>query len=158
MITLKSPREIEKMREAGSIVARAFEVIRSMVKPGVRTIELDRAVKETIVELGGEPAFYGYRGFPGNICVSINEEVVHGIPGNRRLKEGDIVSVDIGVKRRGYFGDAAITLPVGTVSEEAEKLLQVCREALDLAVARIRPNERLSTISRTIQEHAEGRG
>ena len=159
MIVLKSPREIALMRDAGQILVAAMRTCRDLVKPGVSTLEIDREVEALIRERRAKPAFKGYRGFPATICASINEEVVHGIPAaTRRLEEGDIVGLDFGAIVDGYYADAAMTLPVGEVSEQARRLIEVTREALDLAIAQARPGRRLGDVSAAVQRHAEGAG
>ena len=159
MIVLKSPREITLMREAGQILVAAMRMCRDLVKPGVSTLEIDREVEALIRERRAKPAFKGYRGFPATICASINEEVVHGIPAaTRRLEEGDIVGLDLGAIVDGYYADAAMTLPVGEVSERARRLIEVTREALDLAIAQARPGRRLGDVSAAVQRHAERAG
>lgn len=158
LINIRSPREIECMRRAGAIVAAVLALCKRLAAPGVATQELDEAAEALIRERGGIPLFKGYRGFPGNICASINEEVVHGIPGSRKLCAGDILSVDVGVKLGGYCGDAAVTLPVGDVSDEAERLMQVTRAALERAIATLRPNARLAEVSGAVQTYAESQG
>lgn len=136
MIIRKSIEEIEIMREAGRIVAQTLEAIKRAVKPEISTIKLDKIAEDFITKKGAKPAFKGYRGFPAAICVSINEGVVHGIPSCRRLKEGDIISIDIGVEYRGFHGDAAITLPVGRVSSEASRLIEIAKKALQMGISR----------------------
>jgi methionyl aminopeptidase len=157
-VTLKSPREIEKMRVAGRIVAETHELARKMIEPGVRTIDLDEAIAKLIKDRGGEAAFLGYHGYPASICVSVNDEVVHGIPGRRRIEPGDVVSVDVGVRYEGYYGDAAVTIICGKGSDEARRLVEVCEKALELAVAAVKPGEMLSTVSRTVQTYVESNG
>ena len=129
MISLKSPREIEAMRRAGRITAQARALAGSMVRPGVTTHEIDRAVRRFIESHGAKPSFLGYGGFPASACVSVNEEVIHGIPGARKLKEGDIVSVDVGAYIGGFHGDCAATYPCGQVSPQAEELIRVTRQS-----------------------------
>ncbi len=159
MIVLKSAREIALMRQAGQILVAAMRMCRDLVKPGVSTLEIDREVEALIREYRARPAFKGYRGFPATVCASINEEVVHGIPAaHRRLKEGDIVGLDLGAIVDGYYADAAVTLPVGEVSEEARRLIDVTREALELAIAVTRPGKRLGDVSATVQRRAEAAG
>ena len=164
MIMLKSPREIDLLREAGVIVAETLELMREHAVPGVSTAELDRIAEDHIRSRGAEPAFKGYRvpgirdAYPASICASVNEEVVHGIPSDRKLCEGDILSVDVGTCKNKYFGDAAITIAIGNVSEEARKLLEATEGALMAAIAVIRPDMPLSEISRAVQQYAEGRG
>ncbi len=155
---LKSPAEIEVMREAGRITASALRVVGEAVVPGVTTAQLDEIAAEHIRKEGGKPAFLGYRGFPATLCVSVNDEVVHGIPGKRRLREGDIVSVDCGVVVDGYYGDAAMTFPVGRVSDEARRLMDVTRDALDAAIARCRPGMRLGDVGNAVQTVVERAG
>ncbi|MBI3457693.1 MAG: type I methionyl aminopeptidase [Candidatus Rokubacteria bacterium] len=159
MIVLKSPREIALMRQAGQVVVAAMRMCRDLVKPGISSLEIDQEVEALIRERGAKPAFKGYRGFPATVCVSINEEVVHGIPAaHRRLKEGDIVGLDFGAIVEGYYGDAAITVPVGEISQDVQRLLDVTRESLDLAIAVARPGNRLGDISATVQRHVEAAG
>lgn len=134
MINIKSAREIELMRHAGHIVAKAHQLIRAHVRPGVTTKELDQMVQQLIEQEGAVPSFLGYRGYPASICASVNEEVVHGIPSNRRLVEGDILSVDIGVQYQGYHGDSAWTYAVGTISKAHQQLLDVTEQALMVAL------------------------
>lgn len=158
MIICKSRDEIGKMREAGWLVAQVLSKMEDLVKPGVTTEELDQFAEELILKSGATPAFKGYRGFPKSICVEINECVVHGIPDSRRLKEGDILGIDVGVQLNGYYGDAAVTYPVGKVSAEARKLIAVTRQALLHAIEYCRVGNRLSDISHAIQSVAEGNG
>ncbi|MDK2785171.1 MAG: methionyl aminopeptidase [Bacillota bacterium] len=158
MIILKSPQEIDIMRAAGRLTALTIAELKRAIRPGVTTAELDALAEDFITRHGGIPAFKGYQGFPGSICASINEEVVHGIPGLRQVKSGDIISIDIGAIVDGYVGDAAFTAPVGEVSEEALELLRVTEEALYRGIAEARPGRRLSDISHAIQAHAEKAG
>lgn len=147
------------MRDAGQIVVAVFAALGKAVRPGTTTGELNRVVEETIARAGAVPLFKGYRGFPASSCVSVNHEVVHGIPTRKRkLGQGDIVSVDVGVRYRGYCGDAAVTFPVGAVSAEAQQLLDGCHEALRRGVAAARPGNRLSQIGAAIQTYAERQG
>lgn len=139
-------------------MAQALQRLKEAIRPGVTTGELDRLAEDFIRRHGGMPAFKGYRGYPASLCVSVNEEVVHGIPGDRKLREGDIVSLDLGVVMEGYYGDAAITVPVGEISEEARRLLKVTEEALYKGIEQARPGKRLSDISYAIQKHVEGAG
>jgi methionyl aminopeptidase len=155
MITLKSKREIELMRSASRIVAEVLQELRLHCRPGVTTLELDRIAEEKTVRLGGRPAFKGYRGYPGSLCASINQEVVHGIPSARVLVDGDIVGLDYGVIFSGYFGDAAITMPIGDVAADVNQLLRVTEECLYLGIEQMVPGRHLSDISRAIQIHAE---
>lgn len=158
MIILKSSKEIEYMREAGKIVAYAHEVVREAIKPGITTKELDEIAEKEIRKYNAIPAFKGYNGFPASICASVNEEVVHGIPGLKRLKDGDIISVDIGAVYKGYNGDAAKTHPVGSVTEEVLKLIQVTKESFYEGVKFCREGYRLSDISHAVQKHVEDNG
>jgi methionyl aminopeptidase len=158
MIYLKSQREIELMRQAGRIVALAHEAIRNIIEPGITTLELDAIAEKIIRENGGIPAFKGYGGFPGSICASVNDEVVHGIPGHRKLVNGDIISVDIGVNLNGYYGDAAKTHPVGHVSEEARLLIEDTRQSFYEGLKMCEVGNRLSDISHAIQSYSEKKG
>jgi len=158
MISIKSDEEFEAMREAGRIVAVVHEYMREHVRPGVTTGELDAAAETIIRDHGATPEFKGYHGFPASICASVNDEVVHGIPGSRRLCEGDVIGVDVGARIHGFVGDAALCLPVGEVSDEARRLLDTTEECLALAVAVCGPGVRLSAIGAAVQQHAESRG
>lgn len=158
MIIIKTPEEIERMRESGRIVALAHEAVRRAVAPGVTTAELDAIAERVILEEGAVPSFKGYNGFSGSICTSVNEEVIHGIPGSRRLKEGDIISVDIGAYKNGFHGDAARTHAVGVVSDAARQLIDVTRESFYAGMRACKPGNRLSDISHAVQEHAESYG
>ncbi len=158
MITIKSERELKLMRHAGGVVAEALRAVAAAVRPGVTTLELDRIAERVIRKANCVPAFKGYHGFPATICASVNEEVVHGIPGLRRLQEGDIISIDVGAVYRGYYGDAAATYPVGEVSAEALRLIRVTRESLEQAIAKVAVNIHLSDISHTVQSYVESNG
>ncbi len=158
MITLKSKREIELMRDASRIVAEVLDGLRNLCRPGVTTKELDTYAEKIPAKYGATPAFKGYRGFPGALCASINHQVVHGIPGDYVLKEGDIVSMDYGVHLKGYFGDAAITVPIGAIAPESAKLLTITEECLYFGIAQMVPDNHLSDLSRAIQNHAESNG
>ena len=158
MIVCKSPREIEQMRRANVLVADVLAQLTAMVRPGVTTAELDAAAERLVRAAGAEPAFKGYRGYPATLCASVNEEVVHGIPANRALTEGDIISLDMGVKLDGFYGDSAVTVPVGAIGEDVQRLLTVTREALDKGIAQVRPGGRVSDIGHAIQEHVEAAG
>jgi methionyl aminopeptidase len=158
VIVCKSPSEIGKMRAANSLVADVLAELAAAVAPGVTTADLD-VMAERLVRAGGaEPAFKGYRGYPCTLCASINEQVVHGIPSARPLVEGDIVSLDMGVKLNGFFGDSAVTVPVGRVSTEAAKLLRVTQEALEKGILQVRLGGRISDIGHAIQQHVEQHG
>jgi methionyl aminopeptidase len=159
MIVLKSPREIELMRRGGRILADLMERLRGMVKAGISTLEIDEEVEAFITRRGARPAFKGYRGFPASVCVSINDEVVHGIPSaHRRLKEGDLVSLDLGCIVEGYYADCAFTVAVGDVPPAVQALLDATRESLECAIAQCRPGRRLGDVSHAVQRHVEARG
>jgi len=158
MINVKTVREIELMRIAGRIVAETFEKLNEVIKPGITTKELDRLAEEFIRKSGALPAFKGYHGFPGSICASINQVVVHGIPGPRVLNDGDIIGVDIGTIFEGYYGDAARTYTVGNASEEALRLVRVTEESFFEGIKFAREGLRLSDISHAIQKHVEANG
>jgi len=159
MIILKSPSALARMRDAGRIVAQVLQRMREVVRPGVTTAQLEEEACALMARLGGRPSFKGYHGFPAVICSSINEEVVHGIPDlHRVLAEGDIVSVDVGAIYHGYQGDAAITLPVGRVTPEVERLLAVTERALWKGIAQSRQPNRLGDISAAIQSYVESQG
>jgi len=160
VIIRKSPEEIDRMRKAGRIVAETIERTVAAVRPGIQTAELDAVSEKTILEAGATPSFKGYRGFPASLCVSINEQVVHGIPGKRVLKPGDLLSLDFGAIWEGYHADAAVSLFVGgeAPSSEAEKLVRVTEEALESGIAQIRVGGRLTDISHAVQQVVEGAG
>ncbi|ENQ3080698.1 type I methionyl aminopeptidase [Bacillus sp. WLY-B-L8] len=158
MIICKTPREIEIMREAGKIVALTHQELKKHIAPGITTKELDQIAEKTILKYGAMPSFKGYNGFPGSICASVNEELVHGIPGKRKLQEGDIISIDIGAKYNGYHGDSAWTYPVGNISESVQKLLDVTEKSLYLGLEHAKPGERLSNISHAVQTYVEDSG
>ena len=154
----RSREEIEKIRVSAQLVAMTLRELGRAIQPGVTTAELDRLAESFIRDHGGRPAFKGYRGFPASICPSVNEEVVHGIPGPRELREGDIIGIDVGVEKDGYYGDAARTFAVGAVSDEARNLMDVTRESLMQGVAQVRPGNRVGDISSAVQGHAERHG
>jgi methionyl aminopeptidase len=158
MIHLKSSEELEIMDRANRIVHKVLQRVSSEVAPGVALRELDAVAESTTKSLGGKPAFKGYHGYPASICLSVNDEVVHGIPGERKLQEGDIVSVDFGVVLDGYYGDAACTLPVGQVNEGSRRLMEVTRESLLKGIERAQVGERVSDVSHAVQTWAEGHG
>jgi methionyl aminopeptidase len=158
VIFLKSPEEIQKMARAGRIVGEVLGLLRNTIAAGMTTRDVEAFAEERIKALGGKSAFKGYRGYPASICTSINEEVVHGIPSSRTLKEGDIVSVDLGVYQDGFYGDGAITVPVGSVDKETEKLIRVTEEALMLGIRNASEGNRLYDISASIQRHVEENG
>jgi methionyl aminopeptidase len=158
VIVLKSPAEIEKLRRANLVVAEILEALKEDVRPGVATIELERVCEEELGRRKARPAFKGYRDYPFCLCTSVNEQVVHGMPSKRELAEGDILSIDVGVYLDGYYGDAAVTLPVGDISEEARRLLHVTSTALDKAIEAAREGNRLLDISAAIQRYTEAEG
>lgn len=158
MIVLKSSQEIELMRQAGCIAGKVLHELSQAVRPGITTAKLDNLALRCIRKNNAEPAFLGYNGFPASICTSVNEELVHGIPGLKRLKSGDIVSIDVGVLYKGYYGDAAATFPVGKVTSLAAQLIEVTRESLNLAVQKAVPGNRLSDISNAVQSYVESKG
>lgn len=158
MISLKTDHEIEMMARAGRLLESVVEELREAFRPGVRTIELDRLAERRIRAAGARPGFLGYQGFPNSICVSINDEAVHGIPGRRRIQEGDIVSLDLGLVLDGFWADMGCTVPVGAVSPEAERLVRVTEECLALGIEQARPGNRLYDISAAVQRHAERHG
>jgi methionyl aminopeptidase len=159
VIVCRSDAEIERMREAGRLVGEVLTELSSLVKPGVTTADLDEVAERRITAAGAVPAFKGYHGYPATICASINDEVIHGIPSARRvLQEGDIVSIDVGASLGGYYGDSAVTLPVGRVSDAAALLLRVTEESLYKAIDRARPGCRVSDIGHAVQQHVEAHG
>jgi len=158
MIILKSEAEIAMMRRSSQIVAMVLSELKKMVRPGVKTKELDFYAETRARELGAVPAFKGYHGYPASLCVSINEEIVHGIPSERELKEGDIVSLDFGVVYEGFFGDAALTVPVGEISETARKLIEVAERSFFCGLEQIKEGNRLSDISAAVQAEVERHG
>jgi methionyl aminopeptidase len=158
VIVCKSPTEIERMRAANALVADVLAELATMVAPGVTTLDLDLAAERLVRGGGAEPAFKGYRGYPATLCASVNEQVVHGIPSKRALVEGDIISLDMGVKLNGFYGDSAVTVPVGRVSEEAATLLRVTRESLEKGIEQVRLGGRISDIGHAIQKHVEAHG
>lgn len=158
MINLKTAPEIELMRESGALVARILKIVRELIKPGTTTSDIDKLVEDNILAAGAKPAFKGYRGYPASACVSIDDEVVHGIPGTRKLQDGEIVSVDVGVILDGWYGDSATTIPIGEIGEEKVRLLAVTEKALQCGIAKVRAGARLGEISSAIQEHVESAG
>jgi methionyl aminopeptidase len=158
MIICKSPAEVEKLRKSARLVREILYELRDRIHPGVSTLELEQFAEKRIAEAGAKPAFKGYRGYPCCLCTSVNEEIMHGIPSGRRLKEGDIVGLDLGVILDGFYGDSALTVPVGQINESAQKLLQVSEEALELSIAKAHFGNRIGDISATVQEHVEKNG
>ncbi|MBI1873884.1 MAG: type I methionyl aminopeptidase [Acidobacteria bacterium] len=158
MIVCKSPAELDRMLAANALVADVLAELEATVKPGVTTAELDDLAESLIGQAGAAPAFKGYHGYPATICASVNSEVVHGIPSDRTLIEGDIVSIDMGVILNGFYGDAAVTVPVGRISDSTARLLRVTREALDKGIDQVRVGGRVSDISHVVQRHVEVHG
>lgn len=158
MITLRSPEELVKLRAANQLVATILAELRRLAVPGATTAVIDAEAERLVRAAGAEPAFKGYRGFPGTICASVNQEVVHGFPSGRPLEEGDILSVDMGVKLNGYYGDSAVTVPVGRISHAAQQLLDVTEASLYAGIDAIRVGGRVSDIGHAIQQHVEAHG
>jgi methionyl aminopeptidase len=158
VIVCRSAAEIDRLRAANRLVAQGLGELAGAVRAGVTTAELDAMAEELVRAAGAEPAFKGYRGFPATLCASINQEVVHGIPSSRTLRPGDIVSLDMGVKLDGFYGDSAITVPVGEVPERTQELLRVTRESLERAIAQVKVGGRLSDIGHAVQEWVEAHG
>lgn len=158
MVILKSPQEIERLRVSNQIVAEVLEDLKELIQPGVTTRDLDRYAEELTLKKGAKPAFKGYMGYPSSLCVSVNSEVVHGIPSDRVLNEGDIVSLDFGSYYDGYYGDSAMTLPVGGISGNAKRLIKITNEALYKGIEEARTSNRLGDISAAVQEHVESAG
>jgi methionyl aminopeptidase len=157
-ITVKSSEDLAAMRRAGRVAAQALQAVVDAVLPGTTTRELDQIAEDRIRALGGVPSFLGYRGFPASICTSVDDEVVHGIPGPRKLRAGEIVSLDLGAIVDGFHGDLAVTVPVGTVSAEVARLLQVTREALEVGIRAVRPDGHLGDVGAAIQRYVEAHG
>ena len=158
MIPLKSVEDLKKLQASGKILGRVMKSLRKFVVSGTSTAEVDRIAEELIIKEGAKPAFKGYRGFPATACISINEEIVHGIPGKRALREGDIVGIDLGVNYHGYFSDAAVTLAIGAVTPKVNKLVEVTRQALDEGIKVAIVGNNLSDISHRIQSFVESKG
>jgi methionyl aminopeptidase len=158
VIVCRSAAEIEKLARVNALVARVLKELAAAVRPGVTTADLDAIAEQRLREAGAEPAFKGYHGYPATICASVNEEVVHGIPSPRALIEGDIISIDMGAKLDGFYGDSAVTVPVGQVTPEAQRLLDVTRVALEKAVATVKAGARVSDIGAAVQQYVEAQG
>jgi methionyl aminopeptidase len=159
MIVCKSPAELEKMLASSQLVAQVLEALRPLAVPGASTMDIDREAERLVRAAGALPAFKGYRGFPGTICSSINDEVIHGIPSSaRRLREGDVLSIDMGVKLNGFYGDSAVTVAVGKIAPEAQRLLDVTQEALARAIAVVQVGARVSDIGHAVQQYVESHG
>jgi len=158
MIICKSPAEVERLRRSGRMVRGLLEELGERVQAGVSTLELEKYIERRITQLGARSAFKGHKGYPCCLCASVNSEVIHGIPSDRSLKKGDILSLDLGVIVDGYYGDSAITVPVGEVPESAQRLLRVTQEALALAIEQVRLGNRLGDVSAAVQRHVESNG
>lgn len=158
MITIKSEEEIQIMREGGKILAQIMKELEKKVEPGITTKYLDKVAEDLVLKYKAKPSFKGYEGFPANLCVSINEELVHCIPSNRRLKQGDIVSLDFGILFKSFHTDMAVTLPVGEISPEAQRLIRVTKKALKRGLKKVRPGNTFGDIGNTIQRYVEGQG
>ncbi|HCS49675.1 MAG TPA: type I methionyl aminopeptidase [Candidatus Aminicenantes bacterium] len=158
MIIYKTPQEIAVMKESNQIVARVLTELRAMIRPGVRTRDLDAHAEARAFELGAVPAFKGYRGFPASLCTSVNEEIIHGLPSERILKDGDIIGLDFGVLFEGFYGDAAVTVPVGAVGPQALRLIAVAEAAFYKGIEQMKKGNRISDISFAIQEYVESEG
>lgn len=158
MIKYKTFEEIELIRDSALIVSKTLALVGKQIKPGITTLELDKMAEEFIRNHGGEPGFLGYQGFPNSLCISVNEQVVHGIPNKKPLKEGDVVSIDCGVKKNGYFGDHAYTFTVGEVSKRTRKLIDVTKECLYLGIDQAVSGNKIGDISLAVQQHAEKHG
>lgn len=158
MIPIKIPAEIKIMAEGGKILAKIMKEIEKMVKPGITTKELDRVAETLILKFGGKPSFKGYQGFPACLCTSVNEEIVHAVPSKRILKEGDIISLDLGIFFQGYHTDMAITIPVGKIDSRTQKLIGVTKRALEIGINNVRPGNRFGDISKAIQKYVESQG
>jgi methionyl aminopeptidase len=158
-IHLRSAEELEKMHRAGLVVHEVLTALRGIVRPGLTTMDLEKFAEEKIAGKPGKPAFKGYRGYPCTLCTSVNSEIVHGIPSpKRKLREGDIVSIDFGMEVNGYFADSAVTVPVGQIAPETANLLEVTRESLDRAIAKMRPGNRLGDVGNAVQSWVEQHG
>jgi len=158
MIIYKNNKEIDIMRKSNQIVAQILNELKVKVEPGVKTKELDEYAERRTAELGAKPAFKGYRGFPASLCTSINEEIVHGIPSSRQLRQGDIISMDFGVVYQGLYGDAALTVPVGNISMEAKKLIEAVKQSLNKGIEQVKVGNRISDISSAVQKCVESNG
>jgi methionyl aminopeptidase len=159
VIVCRSAAELEQMREAGRLVGEVLTELAAAVAPGISTADLDELAEKRIRQAGATPAFKGYHGYPATICASVNDEVIHGIPSGRRvLNEGDVISIDVGASLNGYYGDSAVTLPVGMISEKAATLLRVTEESLHKAIEAARPGNRISDIGHAVQKHVEAYG
>ena len=158
MIIIKTKEEIKIMAEGGKILAKIMKELAKMIKPGIITQELDRAAEALVFKYGVKPSFKGYEGFPASLCVSINEEIVHGLPSKRKLKEGDIASLDLGVIHKGFHSDMALTLPVGKIDSETARLIRITKKSLKIGIKKVRPGNTIGDIGNTIQRYVESQG
>ncbi len=158
IIPLKSERDLEMLRKSGKVLAGVMKKLQALIKPGISTAEIDRRAEELVLGESAQPAFKGYKGFPATVCVSINEEIVHGIPGERRLKESDIVSLDLGINYQGYFTDTAVTIGLGRINSRLKELIEVTRRSLSEGIKQARLDNNLSDISFSIQKYVEKHG
>jgi methionyl aminopeptidase len=158
VIICRSQAEIEKLRRVNRLVGEILAELKAMAKPGVTTLDLDRVAEERVRAAGAEPAFKGYHGYPNTVCASVNEQVVHGIPSSRPLEEGEILSIDMGARLDGFFGDSAVTVPIGTVTPAASELLRITEEALFHGIEAVKPGARVSDIGAAVQQHVEAHG
>jgi len=158
MINIKTPEEIEIMTEGGKILAKIMKELEKRVRPGIATKELDKIAKDLVFRFGAKCSFKGYQNFPACLCTSINEEIVHAVPSERKLKEGDIISLDLGILYKGFHTDMAITLPVGEIAPEIQRLVQVTKKALEIGIEKVKPGNRFGEISRAIQKYVESNG
>ncbi len=156
MIPIKKPEEIEIMAQGGRILAKVIRELKSKVEPGIATKKLDKLAQELIFNFGAKPAFKGYRGFPANLCVAINEQIVHGAPSGRELKQGDILGLDLGIIYKDYYADMAVTVPIGSIEPEANRLIRVTKKALKRAIARCKPGKTIGDIGQAVQGYVEG--
>jgi len=158
MISIKTPEEIQIMQKGGRILAEIMEEVKKEVRPGIKTLELDRLAESLILKSGGECSFKGYKGYPNCLCTSVNEEIVHALPSERVLKEGDIISLDLGFFYKGFHSDMAVTVPVGKISSETERLIEVTKKALEIGIGKVKPGNRIGDIGRAVQKYVEGQG
>jgi len=158
MVTIKTPEEIEIMTEGGKILAKIMKELEKMIRPGITTKELGRVAEDLVLKSGGKCSFKGYQSFPACLCTSINEEIVHAVPSERKLKEGDIISLDLGILYRGFHTDMAVTLPVGEIVPEIQRLIQVTKKALEIGIEKVKPGNYIGDISKAIQKYVESQG
>lgn len=158
MISIKTPQEIEIMAQAGKILAEIIRELKSKVEPGITTKELDNLTEKLISNAGAKPAFKGYQGFPAALCASVNEQIVHGVPSNRELIEGDILSLDLGIVYNGFYSDMAVTVPIGAIDPEISRLVRVTKKSLKRAIGRVKPGKTIGDIAQSVQSYVEGQG